>query len=495
MTTGDEPSAVHREPLAVREHPGRTRYDAVVVGSGPNGLAAAITLARAGRSVVVIEAAPTIGGGLRTAELTLPGYRHDVCSAIHALAMVSPFFRSLPLEEYGVEWVHAEIPVAHPLADGAAAVGLRSVEETAARLAGDGEAYRRLMEPLVEGAERMLPHVLGPLRLPRHPLLMARFGWSAMRSAAGLANSRFRGEAARALFAGHAAHSVLPLEEPMTAAVGLMLGLSVHVGGWPMARGGSQALADAMARYLIELGGELVVCWPVASLEELPASTAVFLDVTPRQVIDIVGDELPLRYAQRLREFRYGPGVFKLDWALDGEIPWANEDCGKAATVHVGGTFDEVAASERAAWSGEPAERPFVLLAQSSVFDASRAPEGKHTVWGYCHVPHGCAVDMTERIEAQVERFAPGFRDRILARHAFSPQTLQDYNGNYIGGDITGGVMNGSQLFMRPVARWSPYTTPLKGVFLCSASTPPGGGVHGMCGVHAAEAAMRRCLR
>jgi phytoene dehydrogenase-like protein len=463
-----------------------------VVGSGPNGLAAAVALAQAGRSVVVLEAADTIGGGTRSAELTQPGFVHDVCSAVHPMAAASPFFKTLPLAEHGLEWVQPDLPLAHPLDDGSAAVLERSVEATAARLGADERAYHRLMGPLAVRADGLFADLLGPVRFPRHPLAAMRFGWNAIRSAKGLADSHFRTPSARALVAGLAAHAILPLEQSPSAAITLMLGLAAHAVGWPVPRGGSQRIADALASHLRKLGGEIVTGHRVASLDELPPAKAVLLDVTPRQVVALAGHKLPARYRRRLERYRYGPGVFKLDWALAGPIPWRAEECRRAGTVHVGGTLEEIADAERAPWRGEHPERPFVLLAQPSVFDPTRAPEGKHTAWAYCHVPHGSTFDMTQRIEAQIERFAPGFRELILARHAMDTAAMERHNANYVGGDITGGVADWRQLFTRPVARLNPYTTPVAGLYICSASTPPGGGVHGMCGYFAARAALHR---
>ncbi len=481
--------------LTLDAAPRRDQYDAVVVGSGPNGLAAAITIAREGRSVLVMESAPTVGGGMRSSELTLPGFVHDVCSAIHALAVVSPFFDDVPLEDHGLEWIYPPAAVAHPLPNGEAAIGWRSVEKTAEGLGADRAAYLRLFGPLSANGEKILAHVLGPFRPPRHPWVMSRFGWSAVRSAVGLASSHFQTELARGLFAGHAAHSVMPLENKLTAAVGLMLGITMHVGGWPVARGGSQQIADAMVRYLQSLGGEVVVNCEVTSLGELPSCSAILLDVAPQHLGRIAGDELPAGFRRKLDRYRFGPGAFKLDWALSDPIPWNNDHCGQAATVHVGGTLDEVAAAERAPWQGTHAESPFVLVAQQSLFDSQRAPSGQHTGWGYCHVPNGSDLDMTEQIEAQIERFATGFRDCILKRHVTSPADFQSYNANYVGGDITGGVMDIRQLFTRPTARIVPYSTPNRRIFICSASTPPGAGVHGMCGYFAARAALRGPLR
>lgn len=473
--------------------PENSGYDAVVVGSGPNGLAAAITLAEAGCAVLLLEAKATVGGGLRSAELTLPGFNHDICSAIHPLGVGSPFFRRLPLADYGLAWIYPPAAVAHPLDDGSAAVLEPSIEATSATLGPDAAAYRQLLAPLVADWDKLVAELLGPLPFPpRHPLALARFGLSALRSARGLAESRFKGERARALLAGLAAHSIMPLEKPPTASFGLVLGLLGHALGWPLPQGGSQRLADALAAYFQSLGGEIVTNHPVEAVEDLPPSRVVLFDVTPRQFLRLAGERLPAGYRRQLEKYRYGPGVFKVDFALAGPIPWQAAECLRAGTVHVGGTLAEVAASERAMWHGPPAEKPFVLVVQQSLFDSTRAPAGKHTVWTYCHVPHGSTVDMTARIEAQIERFAPGFRERILARHVMSPAYLEQYNPNYVGGDINGGVQDLWQLFTRPTLRWwAPYATPVKGFYLCSSSTPPGGGVHGMCGYHAAKAALR----
>jgi phytoene dehydrogenase-like protein len=469
-----------------------TSYDAIIVGSGPNGLAAAITLARAGRSVLVLEAKETIGGGLRSQELTLPGFVHDVCSAIHPLGLASPFFRSLPLEEHGLEWVHPDTPLAHPLDDGTAVTIHRSVEETAKGLGVDGDAYRKLMAPLVADWDKLMEDFLGPLPLPpRHPILMTRFGLRAIRSAAGLARSYFREEPARAVFTGMAAHSMMPLDKPPTASFGLMLGLLAHAVGWPMVKGGSEKFAQALVCHLDSLGGEIRTGWEVTSLEELPPSKTVFFDVTPRQLVRIAGDHLPPRYRGQLERYRYGPGVFKVDWALDGPIPWKAGACAGAATVHLGGSLEELVSAERAVWEGKHPEKPYVLLVQQSPFDPSRAPQGKHTAWAYCHVPHGSTLDMTARLEAQIERFAPGFHERVIARRTRTAAQMQDYNANYVGGDINGGVQDLFQLFTRPVPRLNPYKTPVEGLYLCSSSTPPGGGVHGMCGYHAAKTALK----
>jgi phytoene dehydrogenase-like protein len=469
-----------------------TRHDALVVGAGPNGLAAAITLARANRSVLVLEAEEQPGGGARSLELTLPGYVHDLCAAIVPLVAASPFYRGLPLADLGVSLVHPSAPLAHPLDDGTAVLLEHSLATTAAGLGADGARYAGLMTPLVRESERLLHDVLGPMRWPRSLFGLARFGMLAMLPAAALARAAFREERARALFAGIAAHSMLPLERPLSAGFGLLLALLGHSVGWPLVRGGTQRLTDVLISYLRSLGGEVRTGARVAALADLAEHRLTLLNLTPRQVVRVAGAAFPERYQRVLRRFRYGPGVFKLDWALDGRIPWQSDACGRAATVHLGGTLQEIAASERAVWAGQASERPFVLLAQPTLFDPSRAPAGKHTAWAYCHVPHGSTHDMTEVIEQQVERFAPGFRDRILARSALHARAVEQHNANHVGGDINGGVQDFGQLWTRPSARWVPYSTPLPGVYLCSSSTPPGGGVHGMCGYLAAHAAMRR---
>lgn len=467
--------------------------DAVVVGGGPNGLAAAITLARAGRSVTVFEACETIGGGSRTAELTLPGFHHDVCSAIHPLGVGSPFFRNLPLERFGLEWIYPPYAAAHPLDDGTAVVIEKSVEASAATMGDDARAYRRLMRPLVADSTKILADLLGPLPLPpRHLFATTRFGLLALLPASLLANLFLRGPRARAVFTGMAAHSMLPLHALATASFGLMLGLLAHSIGWPLARGGSQAIVNAMARYLESLGGSIVTASPVNHLDDLPAARAVLFDLTPRQILQIAGDRLPAGYHRALSRYRYGPGVFKIDYALDGPLPWTAKECLRAGTVHLGGTAEEIRSAEAAVWRGEHPERPFVLLTQQSLFDDSRAPGGGHTLWAYCHVPNGSTVDMSGAIEDQIERFAPGFRSRVIARHTMNTAQVETYNANYIGGDINGGLQSLDQFFTRPVPRLNPYTTPAEGLYICSSSTPPGGGVHGMCGYHAAQAALKR---
>ncbi len=469
--------------------------DAIVVGSGPNGLAAAIVLARAGRSVHVVEAADTPGGGVRTADLTLPGFHHDVCSAVHPLAVASPFLRELPLAALGLEWVEPEAAVAHPFDDGTAALLVRSVTRTATTLGRDGDAYGRLLDPLVAGADGILRDALGPARLPSSPLVLARFGLTALQPASRVARRRFRGRAARGLFAGLAAHSMLPLERAPSAAFGLVLALLGHTVGWPVPRGGAASITRALTAHLGALGGTIECGRRVDSLRELAGARAVLLDVSPRELLRIAGEHVPDGYRRALLRYRYGPGAFKLDYALDGPVPWSATECARASTVHLGGTLEEIAAAEDAPHRGRPAERPFVLVAQPSLFDATRAPPGRHTLWAYCHVPNGSTVDMTERIEAQLERFAPGFRERILARNVLRPPDLEAANANYVGGDINGGLQDLRQLFTRPVARLDPYSTPVRGLYICSSSTPPGGGVHGMCGYWAARSALDGPLR
>jgi phytoene dehydrogenase-like protein len=437
--------------------------------------------------VVVLEAADTPGGGCRSAELTLPGFVHDTCSTVHALALASPFLRQFPFD-----LAHPEVPLAHPLDDGTAVLLHRSVAETAVGLGPDENPYRRLFEPLVRNADTLFHELLGPLRPPRHPLAMARFGLSALLSARGLARFRFEGERARALLAGCAAHSMLSLRAPASASFGLVLMMSAHAVGWPVARGGSQRLTDALVGELEAAGGTIETGRRVESLDELDAAASpVLLDLTPRQILRVAGDRLPDGYRRRLSRYRYGPGIFKLDWALDGPIPWTAAEAARAGTVHLGGTLDEIVASEDAATKGRHHERPFVLLVQPSVFDPTRAPEGRHTAWAYCHVPSGSTRDMTDAIESQVERFAPGFRDLIAARSAMDSAEVERRNPNYVGGDINGGAQDLRQLFTRPVPRPVPYSTPAPGLLICSSSTPPGGGVHGMCGYWAARAALR----
>jgi phytoene dehydrogenase-like protein len=464
-------------------------YDAIVIGSGPNGLSAAITMAKAGRSVLLVEGHESIGGGARSAELTLPGFVHDVCSSVHPWAVWSPFFRTLPLAQYGLEFVHPGAPLAHPLDDGSAVILDRSVEVTAQNLGQDCARYLGLMGPLTRSWPKLESTVQKPFGIPPHPFAAARFGLTVLRSASKVARRDFRGERARALFAGLAAHGALPLERVPSALFGFVLGIVAHADGWPFARGGSQSIATALARHLVSLGGEILTDTPVASVEQLPRARAMLFDVTPRQLLKIAGSRFSESFRAKLQNYRYGPGVCKLDWALDGPIPWKAAECARAGTVHLGGTFDEIAGSERDCWEGKHSARPFVLLAQATPFDQTRAPDGKHTAWGYCHVPNGSSVNMTDAIEKQVERFAPGFRKMILKRSVRVAASLESYNPNLIGGDISGGAADLEQFLLRPTRRF--YRTSAEGIYLCSSSTPPGPGVHGLCGSLAARAALK----
>ncbi len=466
-------------------------YDAVVVGAGPNGLAAAVTLAEEGKSVLVVEGAAHVGGGTRTAELTLPGFRHDVCSAVHPFGIGSPFLRSLPLERHGLRWVHPDIPLGHPLDDAPAAMLYRSIDDTAEALGPDGPVYRKLFTPLVDRWDRIERHILGPLlRPPRRPISVTRFGLLAARSARSVSR-RFRTDAAKALFAGNAAHAFRPLGALGTAGFGLTLMTLAHRYGWPFAAGGSQAIADALASYLRSLGGEIQTGWWVEDLAALPRSRVVLVDLTPKGFLRLATDRIRSHETKPYRRFRHGPAAFKIDYALDRPVPWADPRLSRAGTLHLGGTFGEIAKAERAVWKGRDPVRPFVLVAQPSLFDPLRAPDDKHTLWVYAHVPNGSDHDFTEAVEAQIERFAPGFAETVLARHVIGPATWPQINPNYRGGDISGGAHTLRQLLFRPVMRRNPYQTPLAGVYLCSSSTPPGAGVHGMCGFHAARSALR----
>lgn len=478
-----------------------THLDAVVIGAGPNGLVAAVELALAGRSVLVLEAADQPGGGTRTEELTLPGFRHDVCSAIHPMALGSAALRDLPLADHGVRFVQPDLPLAHPL-DRGAAVMERSIEATASRLEagcpGDGRAWRRLLGLVADPGLGLIDDLLDPFTLPRHPLALARFGPVGIQGATRVGRRRFEGEEATALLAGLAGHSIQRLDAPATSAYGLLLGGLGHLVGWPLVEGGSQRLADGLVSLLRAHGGELECGHRVRSMADVPPARVVLADLTPRQLVGIAGDQLPGRYRRRVGRFRHGPGVFKVDWALDGPVPWRHEEVGRAGTVHVGGTMAEIAAAEAEVVAGGHPERPFVLLAQQSEFDPTRAPEGRRTLWGYCHVPNGSTVDMTGRIEAQIERFAPGFRDRILARHVMDTRAVEAHGANYIGGDINGGSADIRQFVTRPIVSPRPWRVPISGQvgwYLCSSSIPPGGGVHGMCGRLAARDALRRHLR
>lgn len=467
------------------------RYDAAIIGSGPNGLAAAVTLARAGKSVVVLEAKETIGGGSRSGEVTLPGFVHDICSAVHPLAASSPFFRDLPLDQFGLEWVHPAIPLAHPLPGGEAAILMRSLADMA-RQGVDGAGYANMIRPFVEGWDDLSEEILQPIvHVPRSPLLLTRFGLRSLPSAKYLAE-RFETEPMRAMIAGLAGHAMLRLDKWLTASFGMVLAASAHAVGWPFAKGGSQSIVDALSAYLVSLGGEVRVSSPVRSMADIPPARVTLFDVGPRQLLDICGDKLSGRYRRQLMGYRRGEGVFKVDFALSGPVPWFAEACQQAGTVHVGGTLAEMLEAEHAVATGKIPERPYVLAAQQSRWDRTRAPAGKETFWAYCHVPYGSTEDMTDRIEERIEEFAPGFRDLIIGRRSMSPADFGDHNENMRGGDISGGSNGGLQLFFRPGLRLRPYHTPAKGIFLCSASTPPGGGVHGMAGYWAAKAALKQ---
>jgi phytoene dehydrogenase-like protein len=466
--------------------------DAAIIGSGPNGLAAAVALAREGYAVTVFEGADEPGGGSGTRELTLPGFRHDVCSAVHPMGLASPFLRGLDLERHGLEWIHPELPLAHPLDHGQAVAMHRSIEETVAQFSpASARAYRRMFAPLLDGFDALLEDLLAPPQLPSHSLAMMAFGLRILPSTLAAARAWFDDEGARALFAGNAAHSVLPLDRPIsTQAIGLMLMLAGHAKGWPIARGGSQSIVSVLLAELASLGGTIETGRWIRSLADLPEARVYLFDTSPSALVSIAGGGLPGNYTKRLLRYHHAPGIFKIDYALSGSVPWTAEACHRAGTVHVGGSLDEIARSEREVFQGIHPERPFVLTAQQSLFDSTRAPEGKHTFWAYCHVPAGSTLDMTGRIEAQLERFAPGFRDLVLARHAMNCADYERYNPNLIGGDIVGGMTDWTQLLTRPVVRGKPHTTPNPAIYLCSASTPPGGGVHGMCGYWAAREAL-----
>lgn len=469
------------------------QYDAVIIGSGPNGLAAGILLAQNGLSVLIVEAAKEIGGGVRSAELTLPGFTHDICSAILPLTIASPFFKTLPLDKFGLEFVQPKASLAHPLDGGLAVLLKRSVDETALNLGiKDSKNYNRLVKGLARNFDRLAPDILAPLGLPRNPFFLGAFGLKGFHSAKGLADYYFKDKRARALFGGNAAHSMIPLEDIPSAAFGLVLLLTAHAAGWGFPKGGAKNLTKALGDYFISLGGEIETNRRVENIDALPESKAVLFDVTPQQILKIAAHHLPEGYKKRLETYRYGAGVFKMDFALSDPIPWQAKECFEAATVHVGGTFEEIALSEREHSEGKISEKPFVLVAQHTLFDPTRAPEGRHTAWIYCHVPNGSTADMTARIENQIERFAPGFKDCILAKSVKTPADLERHNANYVGGDINGGAGNLAQLFTRPVAKINPYIIPAKGLYICSASTPPGGGVHGMCGYHAAKTVLKR---
>jgi phytoene dehydrogenase-like protein len=469
-------------------------YDAVVVGSGPNGFAAAITLQQAGLSVLLIEGKKTIGGGLRSAELTLPGFTHDVCSAIHPLAINSPFFNTLHLEQHGLEFINPTLSAAHPFDDGTAAALDRSLEHTAHMLDKDEKNYLKLLSPFVEGWKDLAPDILGPLRFPKHPLGLAKFGLVALPSA-DVISGRFSTTKAKALWAGVCGHSLLTLSHLTSSAIGLVLLTLAHKGGWPIPKGGSQAIANALESYFLSIGGKIETNVMVTSLNQLPSCSAVLFDIGPKQLLEIAGHTFSSHYQNQLNRYRYGMGVFKMDWALAEAIPFKADACKLAGTIHIGNSYAEIADSEKQAWNGKHSEKPFVILAQQSLFDGTRAPAEKQTAWAYCHVPNGSTLDRTKAIENQIERFAPGFKERILARHVMNTAQMEEYNPNYFGGDINGGAMDIFQMFTRPALRSSPYRTSTKGIYICSSSTPPGGGVHGMCGYHAANRALKDIFR
>lgn len=467
------------------------KYDAVIVGSGPNGLAAAIYLQQKGLSTLLVEGKETVGGGLRTLELTLPGFKHDMCSAIHPMAAASPFFKSLPLYDHGLEFIDSPVLAAHPFEDGTAIGLFKSLEKTKENLGEDGERYVRLLEPFISRWNDLVPDFMGPLRIPENPVLMAKFGLKALQSASALGNKTFVSVKNKGFWAGMAAHSIQPLENLATSAIGLVLLAAGHTEGWPIPKGGSQSIANALLSYYHSIGGKFQAGKFVKSLNDIPPHKAVLFDLTPKQILEIAGGKFSGLYLKQLKSYRYGMGVCKVDWALSGQIPFQSEIAKNAGTVHLGGTFSEIANSEAIASKGGKTLSPFVLLAQQSLFDETRAPEGKHTAWAYCHVPHGSDVDYTAIIENQIEKYAPGFKDLILAKHTHTAKQMEQYNPNYIGGDINGGIIDLRQLYTRPALKYSPYRTSLKGMYICSSSTPPGGGVHGMCGYFAAKRAYK----
>ena len=471
-----------------------SEYDAVIIGSGPNGLSAAITLQEAGLKVLILEAKATIGGGMRTEQVTLPGFNHDICSAIHPMAAASPIFNQWPLDKFGLEWMTPEIQAAHPLDNGHAALLYKDISETVKSLGVDGERYEKLIHSVTDNWDKLAPHIFGPLSIPKHPLTLASFGLKAMQPAT-LFGKYFKGEEAKALWSGMAAHSILDLNKLATSAIGLVLMSVAHLKGWPFPKGGSQQLANALGAYFKSLGGEIITNFEVKKLSDLPNSKAVLFDTSPKQLMEIAGHQLSSIYKWQLNRFIYGMGVYKIDWAIDGKVPFSNSEVSKAGCVHIGGTLKEIAAAEAITQKGGHPDKPFVLMAQQSIMDRTRAPEGKNAIWGYCHVPNGSTKDMTDNIENQIERFAPGFKDRIISKHRFNTAAFQKYNLNYIGGDINGGAINISQLFTRPALRISPYSTSNKQLFLCSASTPPGGGVHGACGYHAAKTVLKKVFK
>lgn len=468
-----------------------SHYDAVVIGSGPNGLSAGIRLVLEGLSVKIFEASDTIGGGMRTQEIIRPGYYHDICSAIHPMAAASPFFKKLPLEQYGLKWIHPIHPAAHPLDNEPAAMLFDDLEETAFHLDDDAAYYQKTVKPIIKNWDSLTKDFLGPLRLPKHPIKLGLFGLKALQPAT-LFQSNFKTNRAKALFAGMAAHSILPLNRLATTAIGLVFLGTGHTGGWPLPEGGSQSLANTLAKLFKSLGGEIETGYRVSSVDELPDCRTFLFDLTPQQVLHIAGDRFTSSYKRKLKKFERGSGVFKIDYILKEPVPWKDSECRRAGTVHLGGTFDEIAQSEKVIAEGKHSDHPFVLIAQQSLFDKNRTPDNKETLWAYCHVPNGSTKDMTDIIEKQIERFAPGFKDVIDEKRTMNTRDFEEYNENYIGGDINGGRQDITQLFSRPVSFIHPYATPADGIYFCSSSTPPGGGVHGMCGYHAANLVLKK---
>jgi phytoene dehydrogenase-like protein len=466
-------------------------YDALVIGSGPNGLAAGIRLCLEGLSVKIIEAADTVGGGMRTKQLMHDGFYHDICSAIHPMAVASPFFKRLPLHEHGLEWIHPDHPAAHPLDDSSAGIMFNDLAQTAFHLQQDEDTYKKIVEPIANEWDGLVKDILGPFHIPSNPIRLASFGLKGLQPAS-LFQKRFKTEKAKALFAGMAAHSILPLDNLATTAIGLVFFGTGHTHGWPLPKGGSQAIADALKNYFVSLGGEVETGREVKSINEIGEAKAVLFDLTPKQVLQIAGERFPRSFIRKLEKFRMGSGAFKIDYILKEPVPWRDTQCRRAGTVHIGGTFDEIADSEKIVAEGGHPAKPFVLVAQQSLFDDTRTPDSRHTLWAYCHVPNGSEIDMTRAVENQIERFAPGFKDTVEERHLMNTADLQSYNANYIGGDINGGKQDISQLFTRPAGLFDPYSTPAKGIYFCSSSTPPGGGVHGMCGYHAANSALKK---
>lgn len=469
-----------------------TEYDAVIIGSGPNGLAAGILMAKQGLSVLILEAKDTIGGGTRTKELTESGFLHDVCSAVHPTAFAAPFLKTLPLADFGLEWCLPDFQVAHPLDDGNAVIIPKSLDETAERLGKDGKRYKKIVSPMIRDWDRLSNDLFGPIRIPQNPLAMARFGMKAIQSAKQFANGQFKNPATRAFFAGLAGHSILPLEQLFTASFGIIFSASLHVADWAIAKGGSASITNAMADYYESLGGKIQTYTAITDYKQIPSAKAILFDLTPHQIARIADSAFPYKFTKTLMDYQYGPGAFKMDFALSEPVPWENEDARKAGTLHLGGTFEEIAASERDSWNGNYSDNPYVLVSQPSIFDDTRAPAGKHTLWAYCHVPNGSEVDRSEDIIKQIERFAPGFRDAIISYSTMNALQFESYNANYVGGDINGGAQFFKQLVFRPTLKWDPYKLAGNRMYICSSATPPGGGVHGMCGYHAAKSALKR---